>query len=267
MAKGVMTPHVLHRSSPLIVQDGSILPIPVRAVKFSEKIFKFQHVCYFYNMKTISDALLDVIMEYPYLELGLAMGLVNVAALARRLQPRLEELLHRPVTPSAIAMALHRLQPRLKERAPRFLPEHRRMVSMTVRSGLIKTTFPRTPQTIKKLTRLTARVRVEQDPYLTFTWGAREITLILDRSLGPELDEIFAGETALARWNHLAAISMGLPNEIKMVPGIYYNILKTLAWNGINVIEVISTYSEITAVLELKDVDTAFGVLLRYFGR
>ncbi|MBI3366167.1 hypothetical protein HY041_00875 [Candidatus Roizmanbacteria bacterium] len=40
-------------------------------------------------------------------------------------------------------------------------------------------------------------------------------------------------------------------------------LLKSLAWMGINVIEVVSSYTELTIVLENKDVDRAFSVLKR----
>jgi aspartokinase len=43
--------------------------------------------------------------------------------------------------------------------------------------------------------------------------------------------------------------------------GIYYLIFKTLAWENINVIEVVSTMSELTIVLDDQEVVRAFNLL------
>ncbi len=47
--------------------------------------------------------------------------------------------------------------------------------------------------------------------------------------------------------------------------GIYGNILKALAWEGINVSEVVSTLKELTIVLEEKLIDAAFSIIKRLF--
>jgi hypothetical protein len=44
-------------------------------------------------------------------------------------------------------------------------------------------------------------------------------------------------------------------------PGVYYSILKQLAWRAINVVDVVSTYTEFTIVVEHADVDRAFAAL------
>lgn len=43
--------------------------------------------------------------------------------------------------------------------------------------------------------------------------------------------------------------------------GFYYQILKFIAWEGINVKEVISTANEFTIVVAEEDVDAAFAIL------
>jgi hypothetical protein len=43
--------------------------------------------------------------------------------------------------------------------------------------------------------------------------------------------------------------------------GFYYFILREFAWNGINLVEVISTSNEFTLVVSTKDLDAAFKVL------
>jgi len=42
---------------------------------------------------------------------------------------------------------------------------------------------------------------------------------------------------------------------------VHYSILKQLAWSNINVIEVVSTYTEFTVIIDNARIDTAFSVL------
>jgi aspartokinase len=46
-------------------------------------------------------------------------------------------------------------------------------------------------------------------------------------------------------------------------PGVYGKILRTLEWNGINVVEVASTYTEFTIILKDGDIDRAFATIKR----
>jgi len=44
-------------------------------------------------------------------------------------------------------------------------------------------------------------------------------------------------------------------------PGLYYYIFKKLAWDGINILEVVSTSNEFTILLKDEDIDKAFSVI------
>lgn len=56
---------------------------------------------------------------------------------------------------------------------------------------------------------------------------------------------------------------MRLPDESLQVPGVYHPILKALAFEGINLIEVMSVLTEFSVVIADKDVNHAFAVLKR----
>ena len=48
-------------------------------------------------------------------------------------------------------------------------------------------------------------------------------------------------------------------------PGVFYGILKQFMWGNINVVEIVSTYTEFIIILKKRDVDRAFSVLKTYF--
>jgi aspartokinase len=45
--------------------------------------------------------------------------------------------------------------------------------------------------------------------------------------------------------------------------GVYYYIMKHLAWEGINIEQVVSTANEFTAIVASKDIDEAFKILMQ----
>ncbi len=53
-----------------------------------------------------------------------------------------------------------------------------------------------------------------------------------------------------------------LPTENRNLYGVYYYILKDLAWQGINLVELISTSNEFTLIVSDEDLDHAFSVIM-----
>ena len=100
---------------------------------------------------------------------------------------------------------------------------------------------------------------------MTFTQGIHETTLIAGRELEDIVESFFKGEKLISRMGRLSSVTVLLPPGTALIPGVYSYILKALAWEGIDVIEVVSTLNELTIVLEDKTIDTAFSIIKRLF--
>ena len=77
------------------------------------------------------------------------------------------------------------------------------------------------------------------------------------------MQRIFKEEKALSVIENLSSITIQLPHQNVEIPGVYYYILKKLAWEGINIVEVISTTNEFTLVMKDEEVDRTFSLLMR----
>ncbi len=215
-------------------------------------------------MVTVTDIIRRIILETPFLEDGLADGIINLSALARKIKPRIEAELLKPSSEAAILMALKRTLPEIKlskKVVERFRDD---LSDITVRSGLSEFTFVKSGTILEKRRKLMHTLRERQDYFITFTQGIHEITTILNSGLEPQIREIFSGEKLVAHLDNLAAITLQLTREMVHTPGIHYNILKQLAWHRINVVEVVSTYTEFNIILEKEHIDRAFNLLFRY---
>ena len=97
--------------------------------------------------------------------------------------------------------------------------------------------------------------------FYTFVRGVFESNLVVSSSYTQLVDTHFAGEECLFKGSNLSAITIKLPTSNSTVSGFYYYILKAIAWEGINIREVISTTNEFSIVINDEDVDRAFAVL------
>ena len=61
----------------------------------------------------------------------------------------------------------------------------------------------------------------------------------------------------------LSSITVKLPETNTETFGVYYYIMKHLAWDGINIEQVVSTANEFTVIVDSKDIDDAFKILMQ----
>lgn len=197
----------------------------------------------------------------PFLEAALADGIINHSALARRLKRPIERALLRKVSEPAVMMALRRLGPRLGRKTIRAARPEPPMAELTVRSDLIEFTYHRSATIRTQQRRLLARLERHPDAFVTYTQGVTQAMLIIGASFEPVVEEVFADEHRVAVLRHLAAVVIRLTPAVVKTPGAYYQILKQLAWQNVNVIDVVSTYTELTIVIEDSQVAVAFAAL------
>ena len=92
-------------------------------------------------MITVSESIQNIVRESPLLEEGLSVGIINLSALARRIRPQVEAQLMKPVSDSAVMMALKRLSEHIQETSRQQAKFLKGMGDITVRSSLSEFTF------------------------------------------------------------------------------------------------------------------------------
>lgn len=214
-------------------------------------------------MTSISSAIEYVIKKRPYLESALVDNIVNLSALARKLKPEVVEVLGRDINEGAITMALTRLVSRL-ELASNI--KRQRIVDnlgdIIVRSGLCDYTYINSSDMVRKQSLLLEKINDMADAFCTFSQGISETTLVVSSSISHIVEEIFAEERIVAEAAELSSITIKMPIENSIYPGVYYFVFKELAWDNINIREVASTTNEFTVVVADSDIHKAFTILM-----
>ena len=216
-------------------------------------------------MKSVSSIVESLIKEKPYLEEALSQDLINISSLARIMQPEIEAITKKEVREGAIIMAIKRIHPVLQfELENRIRQTIRALGDITVRSNLVKYTFKNSPTLISRQSQLLDHIGNEgNEIFYTYSQGVYETTIILSNTVEEKTDDYFNSETLISKAPNLASITVKLPAENANCSGLYYYIFKKVAWEGINLLEVVSTTNEFTLIVSQEDVDKAFSVVKR----
>lgn len=214
-------------------------------------------------MASIPSAVEKSVKKKPFIEAALVEGLINLSALARHIKPDVEQRVGREVNDSAVIMALNRLVPRLELMSTmKFKRVIQNIGDLIVRSNLADYAFSNSPTLYRCQAKLLERIVPIDDVFCTFSHGIYETTLVVSESLVPIVDEIFRHERPIAKTLDLSSITVKLPEDNTLCPGVYYYIFKELAWDDINIVELISTTNEFTVVVSDDDIQKAFSVLM-----
>jgi hypothetical protein len=204
----------------------------------------------------------EIIKKSPFLEEALAEGIINLSSLSRQIKPEIDEELLKDVQIGAIVMALKRLSPKFD---PNLKIKVKKVISklgdITVRSRITYFTFSNSETIIDKQAELLKRLKGKKDTFFAFSQGVYETTIILSDSEHSDVVTLFNNETLIQETSGLSSITIKLPSENADVSGIYYFILKKIAWEGINILDIISTTHEFTIIVNDESVDRAFSIL------
>lgn len=214
-------------------------------------------------MWTISQIVEELILRSPFLTEALTENLANSAEVARKLKPEIEKRLLKKASLPSIAMALHRLRGRLRKMQPgtNIIKE---INDITVRSNLVAFVCPNSADLPRVLEALSRSAAKRKDTFLNFSRGLHESLFIVSKEFEKEIAGALKKERGrLRRIEGLSAVTMKLSEKSLVMPGVYYLILKTIALEGISLVEVMSVRTEFSILFEDKNIDRAFSAIKR----
>lgn len=212
-------------------------------------------------MVTIAHIVQKIVREKPFLEEALSKGIINYAALAEIIQKEVETELREKVQISAIVMALRRLAEKLEQKFIKTASLQFEDTDLTIKSDLIEFTVRKSPSIINCIRKLYDLVDFEQGDFLTITQGVYEITIISNKKYKKEFQKVFQQEKIIEIIENLASITIRIPIDIVETVGFFYAVTKALNWENINIVETVSTLTELTFIVKENDAPRSFNIL------
>lgn len=210
-------------------------------------------------MITVPEITKQIVARSRYLSEAMSKGFINNSSLARYIKPEVEQILLREVSTSAIIMALNRLQKDLRPQS-KYKNIFKTKPSIELRSNLFEINLANSETLEAKYDQIK-----NQAKFLVFSKGLSQSTIITSNENYKDLKKVIENEKIISEIHKLSSVTVHLPKDSVSIPGVFYFFLKSLTWEGVNVIEIVSTVSELTLIFEEKDINKAFSILQSLF--
>src|SRR3989338_8646960 len=211
-------------------------------------------------MATISHLVKHLIKDKPFLQEALANKLISYGNLAEQLTAKIEEELGKKVKHSAVVMALRRYSDEIEE-------EHQQVKPFNYKSEIIMKTnvcdicVLRKPTLMKKLSKLYDMVNFDKGDTLNIILGNFEVSIVTNEKYKDKVLQFLKSEKILNKESNLVALTMRFSDDFIHTPGVVFSVIRKLAWENINLFEIVSTLSELTLILKKDDAIRAYDTL------
>ncbi len=214
---------------------------------------------------SVSSCVKRIIDKTPFIQEMLMQGILSCSNYAQLILPQVSEACGKPVRQAAIIMAIRRYSEELRSRelVPKRYNVHYEIVMKT---NIVDVNLVRRDSFIPKLGTLYENVSTEKGDFLNVSMGNHEVSLAVSEKYRKLLESVIEGEEILNRMEDLVALTLIFSGDFLQTPGIVYEAVRKLAWEDINMIEVVSTMNELTFVIKREDSMTAFSVLQGFLG-
>ena len=215
-------------------------------------------------MSSISKVTEDIINRSPFVREAMTENLINISALARKIKPEVEKGTGKEIKEGAIVMAIKRMTPGVYHRLDLKIKNVIGGIGdFLVRSDLVDFTYENSESLRDCQSELIQHIRNDKDSFFTLCKGITETTYIMNAKYTEDMKRIFSSERLKAHTIDLSSITVKLPETNTETYGVYYYIMKHLAWEGINIEQVVSTANEFTGIVNSNDIDDAFKILMQ----
>ncbi len=201
-------------------------------------------------MITLKEALTQVIKENNFIEDALYNDYLNLTWFAIYIKPYIDNKLQKQISISSIKMALSRYSYGwvASRKQKILLPK-----DFYIKDNISIFYIENNCKNYQKILALYEKLE-KQNSYFSFINWSREISVITN-ICNPDIKDY------KLKLENLVIIWVYLPEDFLYQKWMFYHITKQLLFHNINIVEIVSTYTEISVIIDKKDLKTAFNAL------
>jgi hypothetical protein len=207
-------------------------------------------------MLKVTDIVRDIVFASEPELTTLSRRILNLSAYAKRIQSEVERRAHKPVQLGTIVVALSRLSTELTDEDP-LLPKVE-LHGIAVKSNLAEIAFNKTAANKIRAQKLYTESQFAQADFLTITYGASEISIFAPMPFVQPVLRQFKPDKPKLLLDHLAALTVQFGEQYIDTPNMYFALLRAMAVRKINIVELISTFTELTFLVRQGDLNELF---------
>ena len=188
---------------------------------------------------------------------------MSLGNLAEELRPTIEARLGKEVKNAAIVMALRRFGEGVQDH---FSEVERGTVSgeIIMKTNICDFNVQKSAGLLSKLKDLYSLVSIERGDFLNITVGNNEVSISVSEKYYEEIESFLTGEVIYIERKGLVSLTLMFSGDFLHTPGIIFQVIRRLAWEHINLFEIVSTMTELTIVIDSSESIKGYEVLQRY---
>lgn len=210
-------------------------------------------------MVTISNIVQKLVNDRIFIQEPMSKGIISYGSLADQLKPEIEEDLGKKVKTHAIVMALRRYAETIKQKHKEVTFDY--SSEIILKTDICDIALLRSSSLLKKLKSLYDVVDFEKGDILNIIHGRHEVSVVTNTRYREKLLSLLKGEKILNVEQNLVSLTLTYSKNYLYTPGVIYNVVRNIAWENINIFEIVSTYTELTFILHKKDAVKGYKVL------
>jgi aspartokinase len=205
---------------------------------------------------TIKEAVEKILLDDEIALEGLRNEILNLSAYAKKKQNDVEKYCKKPVKIGTIVINIMRFAKKLKD-IPTLRP-YVKLQDINIKSPIHEITFELTKEALQDLIDLKLQIK---DPrtFFTLTQGSDEITILFSEELNSEIKDKF--KNIKVEIQDLVAITVRFSDQYIDEPNVIYSLISSLALKRINLVEIVSTYTQITFIVNKEEMSKSIEIL------
>ena len=211
-------------------------------------------------MPTVSHIVKKIITQTPYLEEVLDKGILNFANLAEYYQGQIENELGQKVNGPAIVMAFRRHAENIESKN-KSLPKFDYTSEIVMKTNLVDICVMHSTAFFAKLKDIYKAIDYDKGDVLNIIHGNNEAIIITNEKHKKTILSILKDEKIINTLEDLASFSLKFNPQFLSTPGIIAAVVKQFAWEDINILELVTTNTEMTFIVQKKDINRTYNVL------
>ena len=212
-------------------------------------------------MYTVIDAVREIIKVKPMIEETLKLDILNLAKYAKIIQAEVEEITMKQVQVGAITIALSRLKTQIQVS----FTQKFYINDIILKYPLTELTYIQNDDHYEKIAKVYKNFSDKQNHFLNIISGNTETGIFVNSKYKDDVIRAFEPYQPIQTLGKLAGVSLKFDEEYFEGCGLIYSVVKAMTWEKIQIIELISTYTEITLVIHQADSQKVFDVMSKNF--
>ncbi len=213
-------------------------------------------------MTTISHIVTKLVDERIYLYEALSKKIASYGSVAKRLKPEIEKELGKEVEHTAVVTALRRYAEKINTKS-RDITFDTKYSEINLKTHIIDINVLKTQDLFDKLKRFYDLIDFEKGDILHVIYGRTHVAIVTNARYKQKMLNLLQNQKIKKTEEDLVALTFTVGRERIEKPGVLFKITRSLAWEDINIVEIISVDLEVTFIIDKKDAIKGYKALER----